>query len=154
MVDSVVNCMIPTNAGMMSTLEVLCLKPSPYAVESMKTLLEAGADPNVGDTYPLLTAVQRLAVIPSDYPKDEPHGTLRENHAAYHLVRVLLRGGANPFRRVARFKLSAFELLLGCDVPSDIIKLCVVGLMDGTFVPDMNYPSDFEDDSGVPESKN
>lgn len=116
MVEELVNRTIPTNGEYPFTpLEIVCLTNSESSVETLKLLLDSGADLNAPGSYPLLIASQVYKE------------TIRESKEAAaisaEIISVLLDHGANPFRVVnGRFSVTAFQFMLRLGLPTQIYE--------------------------------
>ena len=104
------------------------MHPSPETLETLRILLERGADPNAPGSNPLMIVCQVI--------KNAMAGSNRPlvSHAVEFLA-LLINLGANPFRSCPPvFKLNAFQFMLSLDVPSYVVQTCLDKLQDGEFV--------------------
>lgn len=118
-------------------LEVVCLRNSTNALNLVSLLLENGADPNATGSYPLMIAAQAFK---NASVQEEVSKTALENGA--RIIMKLLEAGANPFRIIQnRFRLTAFQFMLGMDLPVQISQYCIAKLVSGDFAVETDVHS-------------
>ena len=115
-------------------LEVVCLRNTQNSVETMQVLLDSGADPNANGSYPLMIAAQ--AFKNASTPESREYGSA--------MILILLNHDANPFRCIpGRFRITAFQFMLGLDLPVSIITTALNKLKDGIFVPETDNTTEW-----------
>lgn len=115
-------------------LEVVCLRNTQNSVETLEVLLDSGADPNASGSYPLMIAAQ--AFKNASTPESRLHGAT--------MILILLEHNANPFRSMpGRFRITAFQFMLGLDLPVNAITTALDKLKDGTFTLEIDNTTEW-----------